>query len=193
MSRLVVVNFVSLDGVMQSVLSAGEDRDGGFEHGGWVVPYTDDTVAEFMRDATINAGGLLLGRRTYEIFAATWPNADPAEPAVAAMNSMPKYVVSRTLTSATWDRTSVLRGDVSAEAAALKRTPGKEIVVLGSGGLIGALADHDLIDEYRILLFPLVLGAGKRMFDGAGALVRLMLTDVKTSSTGVVLLTYQRP
>lgn len=193
MTRLVVVNFLSLDGVMQSVLSADEDREGGFEHGGWVLPYADDTVAEFMRDSTVHASGMLLGRRTYEIFAVTWPYADANDAAVAAMNRMPKYVVSRTLDRAEWENSTILGGDLPAEIDALKRRPGGDLVVFGSGGLIRSLIEHDLIDEYRILLFPLLLGSGKRMFDDSGALARLSLVDVQRSATDVMILTYRRP
>ncbi|WP_433002439.1 dihydrofolate reductase family protein [Kribbella sp. CA-294648] len=124
MSKVTVVNFQSLDGVIQSVLSADEDRDGGFEHGGWVLPYTDEIVAEFMGRHTTSAGALLLGRRTYEAFASVWPYADQEDPAVAAMNQMPKYVASRTLTEGSWANTTILGADVSAEVARLKEKPG---------------------------------------------------------------------
>ncbi len=135
MGELVVVNFVSLDGAMQSVLSADEDREGGFDQGGWVLPYVDEVVERFMSEATAGAGGaLLLGRRTYEIFAATWPYADMNDPAVAAMNAMPKYVASRTLGDPGWANSSVLGADLAAEVSRIKAASESETVVLGSGG-----------------------------------------------------------
>ncbi len=191
MSRVVVVNFMSLDGVMQSVLSAEEDRDGGFARGGWVNPFVDDTVAHVMSDATTQAAGLLLGRRTYEIFAAQWPYADEAEPAVAAMNRIPKYVASRTMRSGDWHETRVLGADVPAEIAELKAQPGGDVVVFGSGQLIQTLIKHSLVDEYRLLVFPLVIGAGKRLFPDGGVPANLRLTSALTSTSGVLIATYQ--
>jgi dihydrofolate reductase len=191
MSKVVVVNFVSLDGVMQSVLSAEEDQDGGFVRGGWVLPYVDDTVSAAMSDATTRAAGLLLGRRTYEIFAATWPQADESDPAVAAMNRLPKYVASRTLRSGDWNETRVLGDDVPAAVAELRSRPGGDIVVFGSGQLIQTLIEHSLVDEYRLLVFPLVLGSGKRMFPEGGTPADLQLVDAVTSSSGVIVATYR--
>jgi dihydrofolate reductase len=191
LSQLVVVNFMSLDGVMQAVLSADEDRNGGFEHGGWVPPYVDETVAAVMSDTTVRAGGLLLGRKTYEIFAARWPYASEEEPAVAAMNRIPKYVASHTIRSGDWDNTTVLGPDTPAEITRLKEQPGKDIVVFGSGGLIQTLIAHDLVDMYRLLVLPLVIGRGKRMFPDGGASATLRLVDMVTSPSGVVIATYQ--
>ncbi|GAA5012672.1 dihydrofolate reductase family protein [Actinopolymorpha pittospori] len=190
MSRVVVVNFLSLDGVMQSVLSPEEDPDGGFAAGGWVSPHIDDTVAGVMADVTTKAGALLLGRRTYEIFAAQWPYADDTEPAVAAMNRIPKYVASRTISSGPWNDTRVLGADVPAEVADLRSRPGGDIVVFGSGQLIQTLIEHSLVDEYRLLVFPLVIGSGKRMFREGGAPANLRLVDTLTSGSGVVIATY---
>lgn len=190
MSRVVVVNFLSVDGVMQSVLSPEEDPDGGFVDGGWVSPYVDDTVAGVMSDATTKADALLLGRRTYEIFAAHWPYADDTEPAVAAMNRIPKYVASRTISSGTWNDTRVLGADLPAEVADLKSRPGGDIVVFGSGQLVQTLIAHSLVDEYRLLVFPLVIGSGKRMFPDGGAPASLRLVDTLTSGSGVVITTY---
>jgi dihydrofolate reductase len=190
--RLMVVNFMSLDGVMQSVLSADEDRDGGFEAGGWVPPYMDATVARVMSEATNSAGALLFGRRTYELFAATWSQADQREPAVAALNRLPKYVASRTLTKADWRNSRVLGSDLTTELTELKSEPGGDIVVFGSGGLLPTLAGADLIDEYRLLVFPIVLGGGKRMFPTGSTPMTLTLLGTETSGTGVVILTYGR-
>ncbi|MEW2355512.1 dihydrofolate reductase family protein [Spirillospora sp. NPDC029432] len=192
MGELVVVNFVSLDGVMQSVLSPEEDPEGGFDRGGWVPPYVDAAVEKFMSDSTAGAGALLLGRRTYEIFAGTWPYADRSDPAVAAMNAMPKYVASRTLTDPRWENSTVLGADLPAEVAALKKRTDGEIVLLGSGGLLPTLVEHDLVDEYRLLVFPLILGGGKRLFATGTAPRDLVLTASTASTTGVLITTYRR-
>lgn len=170
MGQLVVVNFVSLDGVMQSVLSADEDRDGGFDRGGWVLPYVDEVVERFMSEATAGAGALLLGRRTYEIFAATWPHADLDDPAVAAMNAMPKYVASRTLKDLSWANSTLLGADLVEEIRRIKAASGSETVVLGSGELLGSLIEYDLVDEYRLLVFPSFWAAGSGSSPTAGAL-----------------------
>lgn len=192
MGKLVVVNFVSLDGVIQSVLSADEDREGGFDHGGWVLPYVDSMVEQFMSDSTAGAGALLLGRRTYEIFAGTWPYADRSDPAVAAMNAMPKYVASRTLSDLTWANSHVLGADIAAEVADVKNRSDAETVVLGSGELIRTLIEHDLIDEYRLLVFPLLLGGGKKLFADGATRRPLTLVSTTASTTGVSITTYRR-
>ncbi|MFE5853894.1 dihydrofolate reductase family protein [Streptomyces sp. NPDC056500] len=192
MGQLAVVNFVSLDGVMQSVLSADEDRDGGFDRGGWVLPYVDEVVERFMSGATAGAGALLLGRRTYEIFAATWPYADMNDPAVAAMNAMPKYVASRTVRDPRWANSTVLGADLAAEVSRIKAASERETVVLGSGGLLGTLIEHDLVDEYRLLVFPLVLGNGKQLFAGGKSARRLTLTATQPTPSGVLINTYRR-
>lgn len=193
MGQLVVVNFVSLDGVMQSVLSADEDRDGGFDQGGWVLPYVDDVVERFMSGATAGAGALLLGRRTYEIFAATWPHADPNDPAVAAMNAMPKYVASRTLKELGWANSILLGADPVAEISRITAASGSETVVLGSGELLATLIEHDLVDEYRLLVFPLLLGRGKRLFAEGRGPRHLTLTATEPTPSGVLINTYRRP
>jgi dihydrofolate reductase len=191
-ARVLVVNFVSLDGVIQSPLSADEDADGGFAAGGWVPPYGDDTMASFMSEATTAAAGMLLGRRSYEIFTTAWSGADQSDPAVAAMNRMPKYVVTRSPdVPLSWGNSRRLGGP--ADVARLKGEVDGDLVVFGSGGLLGALAEQDLVDEYRLLLFPVILGAGKRMFGDGSPLTHLTLTASTTTSTGVVLLTYTRP
>ena len=192
MPKIVVVNFVTLDGVIQSVLSADEDREGGFAAGGWVQPYMDEVVGRVMSEATTGAGGLLLGRKTYQTFAATWSVADQREPAVAALNRLPKYVASTTLAAADWQNSRVLGDDLIAEVARLKEQPGGDIVVFGSGGLIPTLVAADLIDQYTLLMFPLVLGAGKRMFADGIAPTTLTLLGTEVSTTGVVVLRYGR-
>jgi dihydrofolate reductase len=191
-ARVLVVNFVSLDGVIQSPLAADEDPDGGFAAGGWVPPYGDEAMASFMGDVTTGAAGMLLGRRSYEIFTVAWSGADRSEPAVAAMNRMPKYVVSRSSdVPLPWNNSRLLGGP--ADVAELKAEVDGDLVVFGSGGIVQALAADDLVDEYRLLLFPVVLGAGKRMFGDRSALAHFTLADATTTSTGVVLLTYTRP
>ncbi|MEU9608096.1 dihydrofolate reductase family protein [Streptomyces sp. NPDC048057] len=192
MGQLIVVNFVSLDGVMQSVLSADEDRDGGFDEGGWVLRYVDDEVERFMSGATAGAGALLLGRRTYEIFAGTWPYADMADPAVAAMNAMPKYVASRTLKDLSWANSALLGADLVAEVGRITAATESETVVLGSGDLLRTLIEHDLVDEYRLLVFPLLLGDGKKLFADGRPARRLTLTATRSTPSGVLINTYRR-
>ncbi|RKS07139.1 dihydrofolate reductase [Nocardiopsis sp. Huas11] len=191
MGQLVAVEFVSLDGVMQSVLSEGEDRDGGFDEGGWVLPYVDEVVERFMSEATAGAGALLLGRRTYEIFAATWPYGDMDDPAVAAMNAMPKYVASRTLEDLPWAGSVLLGADLVEEVGRAKAASEAETVVLGSADLLRTLVEHDLVDEYRLLVFPLVLGKGKKLFADGGTPRRLTLTATRSTPSGVLINTYR--
>ncbi|MFB9904369.1 dihydrofolate reductase family protein [Allokutzneria oryzae] len=186
------MNFVSIDGVVQAPLSADEDRDGGFAQGGWVPPYSDDTVNEFMRKATVGAAGMLLGRRSYEILTAAWAHADDSEPAVAAMNRMPKYVVTSSAGDLEWQNSHRLDADLAPAVGDLKARTDGDLVVFGAATLIQGLAEHDLVDEYRLLLFPIVLGSGKRMFGDRGHPARFTLTDTVLSPSGVVILTYNR-
>ena len=186
------VSFVSLDGVMQSVLSPDEDREGGFEHGGWVSRFDDPAVNRLMSETTAAAAAMLLGRKTYEGFARVWPSADESEPAVAAMNRMPKYVASRTLTDPAWRGTRVLGPDVVDEVRALRRETSGAVVVFGSGGLLSTLVAADLVDEYRLLVFPLVLGTGKRLFREGVPVRRLGLRESVATPGGVVISTYAR-
>lgn len=190
MSKVTVVNFQSLDGVIQSVLSGDEDRAGGFEHGGWVLPYTDEVVADFMRRHTTDAGALLLGRRTYEAFASIWPHADQEDPAVAAMNRIPKYVASHTLTEGSWANTTILGADVPAEVARLKEQPGGDLVVFGSSVLLTTLLEHSLVDALHLLTFPLLLGTGKKMFTNLPAPIPLTLTDTTVTPSGAIIHSY---
>ncbi len=192
MGRVVVVNFVSIDGVIQSPLSPEEDRDGDFEHGGWVPPYSDDTVNAFMQNATRAAAGLLSGRRSYEILADAWASADDSEAAVAALNRMPKYVISSAPGELRWQNSHWIGADVQSAVTDLRERTDGDLVVFGAGALVRGLAEHDLVDEYCLLVFPLVLGDGKRMFDERGHLARFRLTDSVVASTGVVILTYTR-
>ncbi|MGC5627048.1 dihydrofolate reductase family protein [Georgenia sp. Z1344] len=189
-----VVNFVSIDGVIQSPLSADEDPSGGFVHGGWVPPSSDDTVDAFMSAATTEAGGLLLGRRTYEILHAAWSGADESVPAVAAMNAMPKHVVSRTAarTELRWAGTELIDGELGAAVEAAKARTEGHLLVLGSGQLVRALAELDLVDEYHLLVFPVLLGAGRRMFGDRSTLAHFRLAATTTTASGVVIASYTR-
>jgi dihydrofolate reductase len=190
--RLTLHTFLTLDGVMQAPGGPDEDPDGGFAHGGWTFPYADHVFGEVIAARFVDAGAFLLGRRTYEIFAAYWPGVtEPGHPIAGPLNALPKYVASRTLTSVDWPGSVLLGSDVVAEIRALKEQPGGELQVHGSGGLVQTLIDNDLIDEYRLLWFPVHLGGGKRLF-GDGRVPRaLRLTDVRQSTTGVVMTTYE--
>jgi dihydrofolate reductase len=193
MRKLVVGAFVSLDGVMQAPGGPNEDREGGFRHGGWLVPYFDDKFGEIMTEWTKRAGGFLLGRKTYEIFAASWPNStDPADEVATALNTRPKFVASRTLDKLTWNNSHLLKGDVAREVAKLKVQEGGEIQVHGSSILLQTLLRHDLVDTLRIWQFPVVLGTGKRLF-GEGAIPgSFRLVDTQQTAPGAVLHVYER-
>jgi len=193
MRKLVVGTFLTLDGVMQAPGRPNEDRDGGFRHGGWVVPYFDEKMDVIMTEWCKRAGALLLGRKTYEIFAGFWPNVtDPADEIATALNTRPKFVASRTLDKVTWNNSTLLRGDVAEEVAKLKAQEGGEIQVHGSGDLLQTLLERDLIDTLRIWQFPVVLGTGKRLF-GKGTIPGVFrLIDTKLATTGAVLHVYER-
>jgi dihydrofolate reductase len=191
MRTLIVSTFVSLDGVMQGPGGPEEDPTDGFTHGGWSVNYWDDFMGRVMDDATAEPYELLLGRRTYEIFAAHWPYVSDDSMA-DKLNSIPKHVASRTLDAVEWNNSNLITGDVAEYVARLKDQPGPEIQVHGSGNLIQTLLQHDLVDEYRLWIFPVVIGAGKRLFGDGTTPSGLRLVDTKTSSTGVIVATYQR-
>jgi dihydrofolate reductase len=192
MRKLVVGAFVSLDGVMQAPGAPDEDQEGGFQHGGWTVPHFDDGLRQTMVGLVGRASALLLGRKTYDIFAGSWPMVGDEDPIAKQLNSIPKYVVSRTLSSVDWNNSTLLTGDVAEEVSKLKQPEGGEIHVSGSSELIQTLLKHDLVDEFDLLTFPVVLGTGKRLF-GDGTLPRsLSLVDSTTSKTGVMVTTYRR-
>ena len=193
MRKLVVGTFVTLDGVMQAPGGPNEDREGGFQHGGWLVPYFDEELGEIMTDWTTRAGAFLLGRKTYEIFAGSWPKAtDPGDAAATALNTRPKYVASRTLEKVDWNNSFLLKGDVAEEVAKLKAQDGGEIQVHGSGDLLQTLLRRDLIDTLRLWQFPVVIGTGKRLF-GEGTIPRsFRLVDTQLATTGAVLHVYER-
>jgi dihydrofolate reductase len=192
MPRIVVSEFLTLDGVMQAPGDPNEDRSGGFEHGGWQLAYFDDIFGSTMMDAFAATGGLLLGRRTYETFAAHWPNQPADDPLAGTMNGLQKYVVSTTLTEPlAWQNSTLIKTDVAGEVAKLKEGSGKEIQVIGSGELVQSLIRDDLVDAYRLMVHPLVLGTGKRLFREGTALTKLRLVDTKPTRTGVLILTYE--
>ena len=189
MRRITVTNHVTLDGVMQSPAHPDEDRRGGFEHGGWSVPYGDEVMMATMAEGMSQAPDLLLGRRTYEHFAAYWPHQTDDNPFTPVLNAAQKYVVSTTLREPLpWVNSTVVGGaDAVAE---LKQQPGKDLVVLGSGELVRSLMARDLIDELLLTIHPLVLGSGRRLFGDAPA--KLRLVDSTTTTTGVIIATYRR-
>jgi len=187
--RLTVTTFVTLDGVMQC--PGVPDEDGtGFEYGGWIVPYGDEDFGKFMAAVFVNAEAFLLGRKTYEIFAGHWPRVtDESDPIAAPLNRLPKYVVTSTLTDLAWHNATRLGGDLVAEVTRLKRQPGNELQVHGSGQLVQALVGHGLVDEYRLLIFPVILGAGRQLFPRTPVTAALHLADSRTTGAGVTILT----
>ncbi len=190
MSKIVVFNSITLDGVMQAPARPDEDTRGGFEYGGWAVPYADPATFRAFQESSTTTGGLLLGRRTYENFYSVWPNRTD-NPFTEVLNNAPKYVASRTLKEPLpWMNSILLKGDVVNAVAELKAQPVKDLVILGSGELIRTLMEHNLIDTYILFIHPLVLGSGRRLFP-EGVFTTLQLVDVKPSSTGVIIATYQ--
>lgn len=190
MRTVMVTTFVTLDGVMQAPGGPEEDPSGGFEHGGWSVGYWDDEIAGWMADTMTPPFDLLLGRRTYEIFAAYWPSS--TEDGAQLLNDATKYVASRTLDRLDWQNSVLLEGDAAKAVAELKAGDGPVIQVHGSGNLIQTLLAHDLVDEFRVLVFPVVLGSGKRLFADGAVPAGLDLTASKMSPSGVVMLRYER-
>jgi dihydrofolate reductase len=190
MRRLTVNTFMTLDGVMQAPGGPEEDISGGFKHGGWSVNYWDDKMGQIMDAYMDKPFDMLLGRKTYEIFAAYWPDSND-EPIASQFNRAHKYVASQTLKDLSWDGSSLLEGDVPTAVAKLKQGHGPEIQVHGSANLLQTLIKHGLIDRFQIFTFPLVLGTGKRLFESGTTPSGLQLTNSETSSTGVVICTYQ--
>jgi dihydrofolate reductase len=190
MRPLVVNTFLTLDGVMQAPGGPEEDPEGGFTHGGWSVGYWDEAMGEKMAELMGRPYDLLLGRRTYEIFAAHWPKVEPPED--GGLNAARKYVASRTLDSLEWSNSTLLEGDVAEAVSALKAEDGPEIQVHGSGNLLQTLFQHDLVDQLQLLIFPVVLGTGHRLFADGVVPAGLKLVDSSVFSTGVVLVRYER-
>jgi dihydrofolate reductase len=190
--RLTVTSYLTLDGVMQSNGKPEPGLNDGFEQGGWQVPYFSDDAARLAAGWIAAADAFLLGRRTYELFAGHWPQVtDPDDPFATRLNSLPKYVVSTTLDHVAWNNSTLVNGDVAGEIAGLKRLPGNELQVHGSGTLVRTLMEHELVDEYRLLIHPVVLGSGKRLFADGTTPAALELIDTKTTSRGVVVHVYQ--
>ena len=191
--KLTTVTFVSVDGVMQGIGRPDEDRSGGFERGGWTTPLFDQEVAAFMTRLYERIDAFLFGRRTYEMFADSWGVVPDPEinPIASALHARPKYVVSTTLTDPTWAGTTVLPGDAVAAVRELKARPGGELLVNGSGVLIRSLLEHDLVDEIVLLVFPVVVGQGTRLFPDTGPDRALRLTDSRTTPGGVALQVYR--
>jgi dihydrofolate reductase len=188
MSRISVVNHVTLDGVMQAPGRPDEDTRGGFEHGGWAVPYFDEVLGRAMGERMTSDGAMLLGRRTYEDFAGFWPKQTD-NPFTPVLNQRRKYVASTTLTEPlAWENSTLLTGDVGDAVAALD----VDLTVLGSGELIRALMQRDLIDEFVLTIHPLVLGTGRRLFADGGPPATLELVGATPTTTGVVITTYRR-
>jgi dihydrofolate reductase len=189
--KIVVSQFLTLDGVMQAPGDPDEDRSGGFGQGGWQLAYFDDLFGTFVMEGFSATGALLLGRHTYESFARHMPSQPAEDPVAGPMNEWHKYVVSTTLAEPLdWQNSTLIGGDVPSEVAKLKDGAGKDIQVMGSGELVQTLIRHNLVDEYRLMIHPLVLGMGKRLFRDATPLTRFRLVDSRASGTGVLLLTY---
>jgi dihydrofolate reductase len=190
--RLTLHTFLTLDGVLQAPGGPGEDDTGGFTHGGWSFPYNDDDFGVAMTGWFEHADAFLLGRKTYEIFAAHWPQAaDENDPIANKLNTLPKHVASTTLDSVDWQNSSLLSGDVASAVAELKEQPGDELRLHGSGALAQTLIANDLVDEYRLLYFPVHLGTGKKLFADGLPAAALRLLSNSTTSTGVIIATYE--
>ena len=191
MRKIVVVESLTLDGVMQAPGGADEDVRGGFVHGGWARPYNDEVMAQEMGKG-MGKTELLFGRRTYENFYSFWPNQPEPNPFTEVLNNTQKYVASTTLSEPLpWVNSTLLMGDAAEAAAALKEQPGKDIGVLGSGVLVQSLMRSNLIDEYTLLIHPLVLGSGRRLFPDGSPTGKLRLIDSVTTTTGVMIATYR--
>ncbi len=191
MRKLIVVELLSLDGVMQAPGAPDEDTDGGFEHGGWAQPYFDDVLGASAAEGMSATDAYLFGRKTYEIMARYWPNAPSDDPFAGHLNSTRKYVASRTLETLPWQNSTLIEGDLAVGVRELKTQAGKNITVLGSGELVQTLIENDLVDEYSVTVHPILLGGGKRLFRDSDQARRLRLVDSKATSTGAMILTYQ--
>jgi len=192
MRKLIANEWMSLDGVVQAPSYADEDMTGGFAHGGWHARYFDDRSMDWVIDSVTGAGGFLLGRGTYELFAAHWPNAPEDQQVLAKpLNALPKYVASTTLSEPlAWEHSTLLRGDLVGAVRALKAQLGLDLHVIGNPGLVQSLLVHGLIDELQLMIDPLTLGGGKRLFQDDGQLRKFQLITTETTTTGVHLATY---
>ncbi len=193
MSKIVAFTSLTLDGVMQAPGRPDEDRRGAFEHGGWAIPYADSVLGTISGESMASTGALLFGRRTYEDFYAVWPKRTDDNPFTAVLNNTPKYVASTTLKDPLpWINSTLLKGDAAEAVVRLKAQPGKDVVVLGSGVLLQSLMRRNLVDQYVLLIHPLLLGSGRRLFTDGSQFAALRLVDAKTTTTGVVIATYER-
>jgi dihydrofolate reductase len=192
MRKIVVNEWMTLDGVVQAPGAADEDTSGGFKHGGWHMPYFDDLSRNWVVEGYTDAGGFLLGRRTYELLASYWPHASEEEQVIAEpLNSLPKYVASTTLKDPLdWEHSTVLQGDVAEAVSTLKKEDGGDLHVIGSPAFVQTLIEHDLVDEFRVMIDPLVVGGGKRLFRDGGALRPLRLVESQVTTTGAIIATY---
>jgi dihydrofolate reductase len=192
MRKVIVLEWMTLDGVVQGPGAPDEDTTGGFKHGGWHLRYFEDLSRNWMVKNLTEAGGFLLGRRTYEGFAGYWPNASAEEQVIAEpLNTKPKYVASTTLTGQlAWQNSTVLEGDLTEAVVALKQRNGGDLLVIGSTKLVQALIERDLADEFRLMIDPLVLGSGKRFFLNDGVARPLRLADSQVTTTGAIIATY---
>jgi dihydrofolate reductase len=193
MRKLIVLSFLSLDGVMQAPGGPEEDTTGGFKHGGWVAGYSDDFIGKVMVKQMSKPFEMLLGRKTYEIFAAHWPYMNTSEdPFAARINNAKKYVASKTLTKLDWGNSELVKGNVWKEIKKLKEQDGPDIQVHGSGNLVQTLLKHDLVDELWLKIFPVTLGAGKRLFAGGAIPAGFKLVEGEISPSGVIVASYER-
>ena len=194
--KLTTITHVSLDGVMQGLGGADEDRSGGFERGGWAIPLFDNEAEAFLGEVFGRADAFLFGRKTYDIFAGSWGTGswganEGDNPIGVALNTQPKYVASSTLTEAEWDDTTVLSGDVAAAIGELKAKPAGELQVHGSGNLVRWLHDNQLVDEIILLTYPVVIGQGTRLFPDSGPDTALELVESQTTAGGVIIQVYR--
>jgi len=192
MSKLTMTTFLTLDGVMQAPGGPPEDPSGGFSYGGWLVPFFDEVTGKFMTEVFERADAFLLGRTTYQIFANHWPRVtDPADPIASKLNALPKHVATKTLDRVEWNNSSLVR-DVVSDVAKLKARYARELQVHGSAGLAQTLIEHDLVDEYHLLVFPVVLGSGKRLFAAGAVPAKMKLLHTCTTSAGTIIASYAR-
>jgi dihydrofolate reductase len=193
MPKIIVNAFLTLDGVMQAPGGPDEDRESGFVHGGWQAPYVDEVMGRLVTAGFADADSFLLGRKTYDIFSNYWPKiTDPDNAIATALNSRPKYVVSRSLEQVSWNNTSLIKGDLVSEIRQLREQPGRTVQTWGSTDLLQTLLANDLIDEYRLFIFPLVLGTGKRLFGNGTIPTALKQVESATSSTGATYHRFER-
>ena len=192
MRKLIAAAFVSLDGIMQAPGGPPEDPSGGFIHGGWTVPYWDEPMGRFMDEIFSRPFDLLLGRKTYEIFAAHWPYTEGGDPIAERFNAVTKYVATSSTEPLAWQNSVALQGDVAAAVRRLKQEDGPDLLTQGSSVLLQTLLAGDLIDEFRLLVFPLILGSGKRLFGQGAKPGALKLTGTSVSTTGVTMSIYER-